>query len=126
MLTVSVASVLLVMRACMLAGCGTGWTCVNEPFDPRTADSVERVDLAATGAIVMNGETSIVVRLNDAIFRFAPDEDGMAGARALADAIYRVLLKVAALEEGATRPRRRFAGAGHRSTHTFPEETTDR
>ena len=56
--------------------------------------------VCATGAIVLAGERSVVVQLNDVIYRFGPDERGRAAAEGFAAGIYDALLKLAAMEEG--------------------------
>ena len=56
-------------------------TATSDPFDPRTAAHIQPVRRAAAGAIInkdnlgeLDGEDSVIMRINDTIYRFPPEE----------------------------------------------------
>jgi hypothetical protein len=76
----------------------------DDPFNPDTADRMERVHRGAVGALLdtidgqlvegHEGEVSILLRVNDTIYVFPPSDDGDERAKGVADGIYSALLHI--------------------------------
>jgi len=71
---------------------------VTHLFDPESLN-VERVRRCACAAILLEGEESVALRLNDTLYRFPPTTEGHAAAKSLADGIYEAVLRVEAASQ---------------------------